>query len=356
MSKECDIVEVGKSRNGKFRYWCMAHGANATGRYGTRLQICEGAYLAISEADCFDLDGSKFPGGIGVWGAVEPIYNTSSFEFVPGVHVHARMSDSDDMKSIDKTFPAIRLSWDYNLFERKQVIIDQQAAVNYLASRYLDAKIDHLFCSHCGAVHLDSDYFAVHPHRRHLCHACGKYFSNGERGISNPVAFLRKLRDDSDENRMYERATEVLQINQADHPGGIQIWASNPAILWTVPRPEKEGLHVHVFGRSAQTEHERCKDDTFGKVIIDDICIDENMARQLMIQNSLPYLKNKIDSLYCPDCLCPHFDAGIIGFSPHKEHICENCGGKFVTPGKRRLVVSNPLRQTLTDLQKNSGQ
>src|SRR5712672_4253086 len=34
---------------------------------------------------------------------------------------------------------------------------------------------------------------------------------------------------------------------QSADPGGMQIWASNPALVWTSARPEEAGLHIHLY-------------------------------------------------------------------------------------------------------------
>ena len=120
----------------------------------------------------------------------------------------------------------------------------------------------------------------------------------------------------------------------------MQIWASNPAILWTAGRPEEEGIHVHLYKRGLV---EPIVDETFGSVRIDGVDLEEVFVRQLMAQQALAYLKNKIVSLLCPKCSHPHFDQRDSGFYPHKEHVCESCNTRFLTSGKRRLVVSNPL-------------
>ena len=110
-NRDCEIVAVGKSRNGKPRFWCMLHGANATGRYGARLEECESAYLVVDEDECFDINATEYPGGVGIWGAVAPIYNSSILSAPSGVHVHARDKSDSEEKVIDNTFPAVKISY-----------------------------------------------------------------------------------------------------------------------------------------------------------------------------------------------------------------------------------------------------
>lgn len=342
----CVIEQVGKARNGKPRYWCRTHQSSATGRFGIRLAECEGAYRDIELSGALHLDETRYPGGIALWGAVPAVYDTTNLPPELGIHVHAREQTGGE-KEIDATFPAVIVHDKRDLFADRQIVITAETAVNYYLSRFIGQNIKHLFCTYCGELHLDAGYFAVHPHRRHLCHACGRYFHDEDRGISNPIDYVRKLRGDTDSNRKLVGAKHPLEIKQADYPGGIQIWASNPAIVWTSEKAEEEGIHVHLYdaGRS-----EPVTDETFSAVRIDGIELNPRMVQCLMAQNAVGYLKGKLVSLDCPKCGRPHFDDVPLAFNPHKEHDCEHCGEKFATPGSRRLVVSNPLVATLEKL------
>ena len=77
-------------------------------------------------------------------------------------------------------------------------------------------------------------------------------------------------------------AAKTLDIKQSEYPGGIQIWGSNPAFLWTGFKHEEEGIHVHAF-LEGQAEPEL--DDTFREVTIDGIQLDPVIVRILMAQN-----------------------------------------------------------------------
>jgi len=39
----CKIVDVGRRRDGGTKFWCLAHHANATGKYGVATQKCVAA-------------------------------------------------------------------------------------------------------------------------------------------------------------------------------------------------------------------------------------------------------------------------------------------------------------------------
>jgi transcription elongation factor Elf1 len=335
----CSISQVGKSRNGQPRYWCSNHYANATGKGGRRLDRCEAANSYVSLDNVFELDCERFEGGVGIWGALPPVYNTAKCPMPSGVHVHARIEADSEEKEIDQTYQAVKIIYKCSLFDTGTVVFTEAAAKGYFVSKLLGLELDYLFCPRCNHLHLDEGVFATKPHKKHLCNACGRYFSDARKSISNPVALLRKMLDGFETNQGLRRAEKKLDIKQFDHPGGIQIWASNPAILWTVPRPEHEGLHVHVYESGGEN---RLIDDTFASVKLDGIEIDEKMTRYLMAQNSLPYLLGRLDSITCPNCKVPHFDVGANAFSPHNNHKCVACSTKFSSP-RRKKLVSNPI-------------
>jgi hypothetical protein len=179
-------------------------------------------------------------------------------------------------------------------------------------------------------------------HRQHLCHACGRYFRDDSKGISNPIALFREKCGLPEAPPDPVRPDRPLVLHQNDYPGGIQIWASNTALIWTGDRPEEEGLHVHAFDEASHIQI----DETFSTVHIDGVVLDEIQIQHYMAQAALDYLRNKVINLNCPKCGASHFDKGDLAFSPHAEHHCENCGAIFKTPGQRRLVVSNPFVKT----------
>ena len=352
-TRDCQIEQVGKARNGKPRYWCLVHGASATGHYGVRLAQCESAYRDTAQlGEALNLRENDYPGGIALWGVVAPVYDTTGREPERGVHVHARYEEGGK-KPIDATYPAVVVSYNKgDLFTEGRVLISQEAAVSYYIAKFLGHPVDHLFCVKCGELHLDADYFAVHPHRKHLCHGCGKYFKDPSgKSVSNPIAYLPNLRADARGDRGVIRPSRQLDIDQSRYPGGVQIWASNPAILWTQNKLEEVGIHVHLYGDDKDAP---VVDETFGVVRIDGVELDEDMVGHLMAQRSLQYLANKVVSLSCPKCGSAHFDKGENAFYPHHEHICETCDARFAAPGRRRKVVSNPLVDILDRLRESA--
>lgn len=339
--RACAVEHIGKQRNGKARYWCKVHQASATGRYGARLEICEGAYRDNISQNLIELDIAQFAGGVAMWGAVAPVYNTTGLPPESGIHVHAR-SSLGDQKEIDNTFDAVSVSYNRDLLHQSRAVITSEVAVNYYISRFLKRPIEHLFCTHCGEIHLDAGYFAVRPHRQHLCHACGRHFRVEARTVSNPIALIREKLGLPDEPPAPIRPNRPLDIKQADYPGGLQIWASNPALVWTSEKPEEEGIHVHGFNAKGEIAF----DETYSAVKIDGIQLNEEHVKYYMAQSALEYLRNKVACLVCPQCNQDHFDQDDLAFEPHAVHQCEHCQEKFSTPGRRRLVVSNPFLAT----------
>jgi transposase-like protein len=342
-SEKCSIEHVGKQRNGKPRYWCKAHHRSATGPHGARLPVCVGASAASKQSKVLELDAQAHPGGIALWGAVEAVYDTSSMPPEIGIHVHARAA-KDGQKEVDDTFDTVVVK----LSAAEQATISGDTAISFYLSRFLNREIKLLRCPHCEEAHLDAGYFAVKPHRKHMCQACGRHFNDSEKSISNPVALLQVVQ----RNVSPVRAPRNLDVQQASYPGGIQIWASNPALVWTSDRREEAGLHIHLYDSHGNI----AVDDTYDHVVIDGIELNEEHIQYFMAQQALPHLSDKIVSLVCPSCDAPHFDVGDLAFFPHSEHTCARCGLKFISKGRRKLVVGNPFMAVRASLSQVANQ
>src|SRR5947207_2003358 len=106
----CDIVLVGSRRDGGKRYWCLEHKADATAKYGRRATACRYADVPpLAPSDVLKLDPNKYPGGVGIWGAVPAIYDTTQLPMEFGVHVHARRKEAGK-KLIDATYRSVQLA------------------------------------------------------------------------------------------------------------------------------------------------------------------------------------------------------------------------------------------------------
>lgn len=348
---DCDVRPAGKRRDGKPRFWCHAHQASATGKYGIRLQRCEGAYRSLESRNVLSLDPREFAGGVALWGAVRPAYDSTGLPDEEGIHVHARYSEDDDEKYLDETVDAVKLEMAVNLFEKKSVYVTRETAVSAYISRVIGNPIDSLFCTYCGEPHLDTEWFAVKPHKRHLCHACGEVFLANRKGVSNPLYSLRQIFHDREKDRILTRANRRLNEPLSKYPGGIQMWASNPALLWTAAREEEEGIHFHGYAADKVT---RIDDDTFDTIVLDGIEVNELQLRYFMAQQSLAHLRGRIVCLVC-DCGEALLDEGFQAYIPHSDHRCRTCGSKLTPDIKKKKVVSNPFLQTIAHLNQAQG-
>jgi len=290
----------------------------------------------------FVVDIERYKGGIALWGAVPPVYDTTTQPLDRGVHVHARRTANSE-KVVDATFRAVRLVG--RAAPAAGVIISELDAIYYMVTSLFGYQVKLVSCTHCGYDHLDKDWFSVHPHRRHLCAGCGKQFRDTEVGIGNPVCRIRTSL--SIPSRKPKPAAKTLDLRQRDYPGGIQIWGSNPAILWTRREDEQAGIHVHAF-RSA--EGKPVIDDTFAQVTVDGVRLAAGMVRTLMAQSALPHIENRVIALRCPRCHAPKFSAGQAAITPVAEHACARCGHRFGSFIRLRKTISNPLVESLRAL------
>lgn len=349
---QCDIRAENKLRNGYANWWCYTHFASARGEGGVKLDKCLKAEVSsISEDEKIFIDLDEYLGGVGIWGTLEAVFDTKRAISERGVHVHLRRKADLD-KEVDKSFAEVYVKVPINtLFAKANwVKIDEEIACAYTASVVFNRNIKVVKCKYCGREHIDSDYFSVHYHKKHFCTFCGRDFLDTEHGISNPVSGLQEMFKDKLEDREIKKVDRVLKINQRDYPGGIQIWGSNPAIIWTAKRPEESGMHVHLFKEKTGAPY---SDDTYGYVEIDGIELDDQMVRYFMVQQSFPYLIKYIASLECPKCNKEHFDTGDNAMNPHKVHICEHCGNVFKDGTRFKGVVSNPIKKRLEKLKEN---
>lgn len=342
----CEIVAVGKRRDGKMRHWCVAHKANATGKYGVKLSKCVKAdLLPPTESEILTLDLRKYKGGVALWGAIPAVYDTTTKKVDRGVHVHAR-KEAQGHKEIDNTFRQLLIEYG----ENEPLNISEEDAIYYMTAVVMGFDLKYVTCNHCQYPHLDKDVLAVNLHRKHLCAGCGREFYDPKGAhIGNPLVKLKELLNDTEIQRKTMKPERVLDIKQQDYLGGIQIWGSNQAILWTAPVLEEEGIHVHCYSDTG----ERIIDDTFGTVLIDGVKLSPEMVRFFMAQSALPHLRDSLYSLVCPSCDNLHFDTNEYSCKPHTQHICESCGEEFKSPFRKKKTISNPILSILSKLEKN---
>jgi hypothetical protein len=176
--QDCQLVAVGKRRDGGTRYWCLRHKADATAKYGRPADSCRASRIPpLRSQDVLELDLDRYQGGIALWGAVPPVYDTTTLPIDRGIHVHARRV-TGGAKEIDRTFRAVRIL--AGRLPKEGISISELDAIYYMVTSIFGYGMKHIRCSHCSHAHLDRDWFSVHPHRRHLCAGCGRHFRDSE--------------------------------------------------------------------------------------------------------------------------------------------------------------------------------
>ena len=273
-----------------------------------------------------------------------PVYDTTLLPLDFGIHVHAR-KEPDGIKVIDCTYRAVKLIGDRLPVEG--LLVSEIDAVYYMVSSVFGFQVHHVRCSLCGYSHLDKDWFSVHPHRRHLCAGCGKNFRDNITSIGNPIRAVQEILNFKSRNPIQIKRS--LAIQQRDYPGGIQIWGSNPAIVWSSRSAEEEGIHVHAYKQDGGNAD---IDDTFSTVVIDGLELNPLMVRTLMAQKSLPHLEGRVVSLKCTDCGSMEFGTGEKAFTPTTANFCSKCGGQLIGPSRLRRTIGNPLIAVLDRLSK----
>lgn len=291
----------------------------------------------LDTAKILDLDPRAYPGGIAIWGALPPVYNTSCCPPDSGVHVHARLKPGG-LKCIDETFDIVLVHYgDASSFK-----ITGKDAASYNISTILGLRLKSFPCPQCGEIHSDHEERAVRYHTDYVCGQCGAIAEDNELSVSNPAMLLKDLCGDIKPDRpINDPSGRKIAVHQLQYSGGVQIWGSNPAILWTSPKLEEGGIHFHGFVHKNTVP---TVDETFGMLSLDGSLLDPQMVRVLMAQQSLEYLIPYLATLRCPACGHAHFEALGDCATPHQDHSCESCSHIFrsETP-----LVSNPLIEQL---------
>lgn len=340
---ECNINFIGKARNGINRYWCSIHQAPAYDKDGNQLEKCLEAdnEVVMEDQDIFSITPRDYSGGVALWGAAPSIYDNTQLNMDFGIHVHAR-KEIGGIKQIDKTFKKVCV-----IDSSKKVYFDGLDAIAYSCGNIFRQNLEFVTCNHCGFPHLDKNWFSVNPHIKHKCSGCGRDFFMKYSTIGNPIMKSKELLNDNKINRDVVRPIRAISIKQSDFPKGLALWGSNCALVWTSPKSEEYGIHIHAYIDSDIPTI----DETYDNVTIDGLDLDIEQVRFLMVQNVLPFLKNKITYLECPICNEEHFDINDLAYTPHSEHVCYKCNHHFKTA---RKVIGNPMINTLKLLSKNS--
>ncbi len=244
-SDKCDIRAEIKLRNGYPNWWCFTHFCSARGEKGTKLEKCTKAdQPPLTDEQKIYIDLDKYAGGVGIWGSLEAVYDSKREVPEKGVHVHLREQEGME-KVVDQTFQEVYVKNPRKNKSEEWIKINEYTACAYTASVLFNRNIKVINCKYCSEPHIDADWFAVHYHKKHFCTHCGRDYIDSEPGISNPVIYIQEQLSEQLAHRTLTNVTRKLQASQKDYPGGIQIWASNPAIIWTASRAEEAGIHVN---------------------------------------------------------------------------------------------------------------
>lgn len=328
---ECEVIGVGKFRNGRPKVWCKTH-AQVVKDVEASECTCSRSVVRLR---CLSLQVDRYAGGLGIWGSLPPAIDTAmsdmdSESLLRGVHVHAR-SEPMARKDIDETYDVVALFRDEHLL----VTLDTNSATALVQSRIAGLEPRSIQCSRCHAEHIDEGWFAVTPHRKHQCLCCGREFYQKTSHIGSPI-----------EERLREifppvsaRVNPNRQIDLTRHAVAgrhIRVWGTHRALAWTAPRPEEAGVHVHVYNPRG----EYVVDETFDSAVWGDTRLDAAEVRLLMLQKSLGHLHGRIASLKCDQCASPLLSEGAAAVNPSRRHQCNRCGRTTLT---RKKLVLNPL-------------
>jgi hypothetical protein len=279
------------------------------------------------------LNPSHFPGGIAIWGALPAVFDTTNEGFDRGVHVHARMAAASK-KAIDATYELVTVN-----SGNASYLIDEEAAVHFTMSSIFDIHITSLDCMQCGQPLISLGYAAVVPAHEHQCLHCNYLNITAIACVLNPIMALKNKLGDGMVQRPAQIPTRAINIELMDYPGGVQIWGSNPSILWTARRLEESAIHVHAYNQAGI----RVVDNTYGSVTLAGEKLDIEMIRILQIQQTLPALISQLAVVACPACGELQFDRGQHAVVAHTARTCHACANAF----SHQPVISNPAWQQL---------
>jgi hypothetical protein len=292
-------------------------------------------------SDVLNIDPSAYPGGIALWGALPPVFDTTQMGIERGVHVHARMVPGSKRKEIDTSYAVVNV-----VSGAQTVSISEDAAVAYVAAAILGLPLKYITCPHCASPHLDLADYALDSHRKHLCLHCQQLFEDSDRAIGNPIVLAKKLLNDETVERPMKKVERHLKIDQRDpvFSGGVRLWGTHPAILWTAEREEEEGIHVHAYHAG---EENASVDQTYGRVTIDGIDLNPRALRAFMVQQQAPAVQGKLARVVCARCSKAIVeDKAPRAVTPSTDHVCD-CG--HVTTSAEP-VIANEMPELFAQL------
>jgi len=287
-------------------------------------------YHSQSAASKLLLNTEDYTGGIAIWGALPPVFDTKKNPLDRGVHVHARDGETRK-KVIDATYCLVEVQ-----HRDLSFIIEEDMAVMFSLASIFNSRINTIVCSNCNHYILSKDFFALIPHHEHICHHCGSLVFSDIACVSNPIITIKEHLNDGNIQRPVTIPKRSIHIEPHLYSGGVEIWGSNPSILWTAERLEESAIHVHAYNET----HDRVIDNTYGQVYLGGKLLDIVMIRYLQIQYQFSEIRHRLTCINCPFCQHAQFDQGVYAVLPRQSRICQMCRLVFTTATP---FISNPV-------------
>lgn len=288
----CEFVRAGKFRHGADREWCRSHQTY----WGTKADLH--AYQQLGEMRCanhtqpvnyirepLQLDLTDYA-EVGLFCSLPPGLASQPIQPRPPKlygHLRAKAPGSAFIE-IEEDAIAVRYHPNLGLFANPEITsinITPPAALEFVCAVEENRELTCISCARCGYPHLDLGEFARKPHRKHFCGNCGwdHTWSLGNL-VSTP---LKPLHDRFTSNLQHEEPNKALNLDLEPYSScDYRIWASTPAILWFVDRPQQRGIHVHVWNRSRQIVQ-----DIFRSVTLNGQTFGRKGVLQMMLERTV---------------------------------------------------------------------
>ena len=277
--------------------------------------------------DILTINPDDYQGGIGVWASFNPAFTNRNrrnvTEPISGVHVHARKR-LGIAKCIDYTFDLVILELSsYGMGFRE---VANNMMLSYFIAENLGHKIKSLKCPHCGHPHLDEGELNTKPHSHHLCLNCNRDFHDIEESVSNPLMEIRQTMIHRRPEPPVAAVNREVDILKDEYPGGIEMYGTHKALIWTSTVPQESGIHLHCYAEGGKN---RLVDDTYGIVDLNGVRLNPTETQLLQAQLISSYLRPFVKTVYCPKCHSPQKDIHDRACTPHVNFTCENCNHSF---------------------------
>lgn len=290
-------------------------------------------YSIINDTNTLTLDPNDYQGGIALWGAIPAVFDTRQEGYDRGIHVHARHKNSRK-KAIDKTFSTVLVKT-HDQF----IMIDEQSAIAFAMSALFGISMIALRCQYCENWLLDKNLSAILPRTSHHCEHCQAITLTNNPCVANPLAAIKNTMGDFESIRPTHEPDRSINLDHGCFNGGIQLWGTNPSIIWTADRLEETGIHVHAYN----SDGKRIIDNTYSQVVMFGTQINNNMVRLMQVQQAIPEITPYLGCIACPRCDTWVFHRDEAAAIPSTLHACTNCQHQWQT----EAVISNPVFRIL---------